>query len=78
MYARYKTFYLETLKNVQKNYPRLKELMRSTGMSAQGQDRYAHRTAIDQRGKKTINRNAKYKNMAILQLLHRLLSCIVL
>ena len=37
----------------------MKELMRSTGMFAQGQDRYAHRTAIDQSGKQTINRDAK-------------------
>ena len=58
-YARYGTFYLETLKNIQKNYPGLNELLRTTGLSVQGQDCYAHRTAIDQHGKQAINRDAK-------------------
>ena len=49
-YAHYGTFYLETLKNIQKNYPDLKELLSGTGLSVQGQDRYAHRAAIDQHG----------------------------
>ena len=58
-YARYRTFYLETLKNIQKTYPGLKELLSTTGLSIQGQDHNAHRTDIDQRGEQTTNRDAK-------------------
>ena len=58
-YAHYGTFYLETLKNSQKNYPGLNELLRTTGLSVQGQGWYAHRTAIDQHDKQAINRDAK-------------------
>ena len=58
-YACYGTFYLETLKNSQKNYPGLNELLRTTGLSVQGQGWYAHRTAIDQHDKQAINRDAK-------------------
>ena len=55
----FRTFYLETLKNIHKNYPGLKELLGTTGSSGQYQDRYAHRTAIDQCDKQTIDRDAK-------------------
>ena len=65
-YARYRTFYLETLKNIHKNYPGSKELLRTTGLSVQ--DRYAHRTAIDQRGEQTINRDAKTSSKILFSL----------
>ena len=55
----FRTFYLETLKNIHKNYPGLKELLGTTGLSGQYQDCYAHRTAIDQCDKQTIDRDAK-------------------
>ena len=55
----FRTFYLETLKNIHKNYPGLKELLGTTGSSGQYQDRYAHRTAIDQCDKQIIDRDAK-------------------
>ena len=55
----FRTFYLETLKNIHKNYPSLKELLGTTGLSGQYQDCYAHRTAIDQCDKQTIDRDAK-------------------
>ena len=58
-YARYGSFYVETLKNIEKIYPGMKELLKKNGMSVQGQDRYPSRTAIDQRGEQTINRDAK-------------------
>ena len=67
-YARYRTFYLETLKNIHKNYPGLRELLRTTGLSVQGHDRYAHRTAIDQRGEQTINSDAKISGKILFSL----------
>ena len=58
-YARYGTFYLESLKNILQNYPGLKELLSTTGLSVQGQGHYAHRTAIDQRNKKPLTEMQK-------------------
>ena len=45
--------------NIEKFYPNLKPLLETKGLSVQGQDRYAIRTSIDQRGEQTINRDAK-------------------
>ena len=67
-YARYRTFYLETLKNIQKNYPGLKELLSTTWLFVQGQDHYAHTTAIDERGEQTINRVAKTSDKILFSL----------
>lgn len=58
-YARYGLFYLQVLKNIEKLYPGLKDLLVSKGLSVQSQDRYPLRTAIDMRGEQTINRDAK-------------------
>ena len=58
-YARYGSFYLETLKTLDHLHPGLKEMLSKYGLSVQGQDKYPHRTAIDQRGEQTINRDAK-------------------
>ena len=58
-YARYGSFYLETLKTIEYNYPGLKPMLVKSGMSIQAQDRHPLRTAIDQRGEQTINRDAK-------------------
>ena len=49
-YARYGSFYLHMLKNIQSRYPGLKELLEHKGMSVQAQNRYPLRTAIDQCG----------------------------
>ena len=58
-YARYGSFYVETLNCINDLYPGMRPLLTKTGLSIQGQDRYPLRTAIDQRGKQTINRDAK-------------------
>ena len=58
-YARYGSYYLETLKTIENSYPGMKEIMKRTGSSVQGQDKYPLRTSIDQHGEQTINRDAK-------------------
>lgn len=58
-YARYGSYYLEFMKSLENNYPGLKDMLKTKGISVQGQDRYPIRTAIDQRGEQTINRDAK-------------------
>ena len=58
-YARYGSYYLETLKTIENSYPGMKEFMKRTGSSVHGQDEYPLRTSIDQRGEQTINRDAK-------------------
>ena len=58
-YARYGSFYVETLNCINDLYPGMRPLLTKTGLSIQGQDRYPLRTAIDQRGEQTINRDAK-------------------
>ena len=45
-YARYGSYYLETLKNLDNLYPGLKEMLEKNGLSVQAQTRYPHRTAI--------------------------------
>ena len=54
-YARYASYYVEVLDCIDGLYPGL----RQSGLSVQAQERYAVRTAIDQRGEQTINRDAK-------------------
>ena len=58
-YARYASFYVQVLKCIDKMYPGLREMLVSTGISVQGQDRYKLRTAIDMLGEQTLNRDAK-------------------
>ena len=58
-YARYASYYVQVLKCIDKNYPGLKELLASSGLTVQSQDRYPLRTAIDMRGEQTLNRDAK-------------------
>ena len=58
-FARYGSFYLETLKSTEEKYPGLKEMLKKAALSAQGQDKYPLRISIDQRGEQTINRHAK-------------------
>ena len=57
-YARYGSFYVETLKSIEEKYPGLKEMLKKAGLSVQGQDKYPLRIAIDQRGEQNINRDA--------------------
>ena len=58
-YGRYGLPYVQVLKNIEKLYPGLKELLVSSGLTVQSQDRYPLRTAIDMRGEQTLNRDAK-------------------
>ena len=58
-YSRYGRYYLEILKHMEKNYPGLRHMLERSGLSVQAQDRYPVRTAVDQRGEQTINRDAK-------------------
>ena len=47
------------LESIEFQYPGCKELLLSAGLSVQAQDHYPNRTAIDQRGEESINRDAK-------------------
>ena len=58
-YARYGSYYLEMMKSIDTLYPGLKNMLTEKGLSAQAQNKYPLRTAIDQRGEQTINRDAK-------------------
>ena len=58
-YARYASYYVGVLENIDVLYPGLKELLDNNGFSVQAQERYPLRTAIDQRGEQTFNRDAK-------------------
>lgn len=58
-YARYGTWYVQTLKEIDDRYPGLKPLLQSFCLSAQAQTSYPIRTSIDQRGEQSINRDAK-------------------
>ena len=58
-YARYGSYYVHTLKNMETLHPGLKDMLEKTGLSVQEQDLYPIRTALDQRGEQTINRDAK-------------------
>ena len=58
-YARYGSYYVHTLKNMETLHPGLKDMFEKTGLYVQAQDCYPVRTALDQRGEQTINRDAK-------------------
>ena len=58
-YARYGTYYAEILSKIDTLYPGLKETLNLNGLSVQAQDHHPLRTAIDQRGEQTINRDGK-------------------
>ena len=58
-YARYGSFYAESIGNIEKFYFNLKPLLETKVFSVQGQDRYAIRTSIDQSGEQTTNQDAK-------------------
>ena len=58
-YSRYGSGYVNTLENLDDTDPGCRELIQDKGLSVQGQEKYLCRTAIDQRGEQTINRDAK-------------------
>ena len=58
-YARYGSYYVHIMENMDTIYPGLRELIKDEGISVQAQNRHHIRTAIDQRGEQGINRDAK-------------------
>ena len=58
-YARYGTWHVQTMKDIDERYPGLKQLLKTKGLSIQAQSTYPLRTSIDQRGEQSINRDAK-------------------
>lgn len=58
-YARYDSYYTYILVNMEQFYPDLKEMISKEDILIQGQEKYALRTEIDQRGEQSINRVAK-------------------
>ena len=58
-YARYGSYYVEILDDLEILYPGLKSLLAAKSRSVQAQDRQCIRTAIDQRGEQTTNKDAK-------------------
>ena len=62
-YARYGSYYVESLKTIENDYPGLKALLSTRGLTTQAQERFPIRTALDQRGEQTINRDAKTAGM---------------
>ena len=62
-YARYGSYYVQVLKEIESNYPGLKELLFPCGLSVQAQQTHPVRTAIDQWGEQTINKDAKTLGM---------------
>ena len=58
-YARYDSYYIEVLANIETLYPGLKQLLQKTELSVQVQEMYPSRVAFDQRREQTVNRDAK-------------------
>ncbi|CAB3980566.1 Hypothetical predicted protein [Paramuricea clavata] len=57
-YARYASYYVGVLQNIDIPHPGLREMLDKSGLSVQAQDRHPLITATDQRGEQTINRDA--------------------
>ena len=66
-YARYGTYYLQQLTHIETLYPGLKELLMVKGLSVQAQITHPVRTAIDQRGEQTINKDAKTSGISLFE-----------
>ena len=58
-YSRYGSYYIQQLISLDRTHPGCKELIEIKGVSVQAKDQYPLRTAIDQRGEQTLNREAK-------------------
>ena len=58
-YARYGSYYIHSLENLDITHPGCRELHQDQGLSVHAQERYTCRTAIDQREEQSINRDAK-------------------
>ena len=58
-YSRYGSYYIQQLISLDRTHPGCKEVVEIKGVSVQAQDQYPLRSAIDQRGEQTLNREAK-------------------
>ena len=58
-YARYASYYVGVLDNIDLLYPGARQLLSENGLSVQAQDRYLLGTAVAQRVEQTIKRDAK-------------------
>ena len=58
-HARYGSYYVQSIKCINHLYPGLKEILENNCIPVQAQDRYPIRTAMDQRGKQTLSKDAK-------------------
>ena len=58
-YARYGSYYVQLLKQIDNRYKGLKVLLNDAGISVQAQETHPLRVSVDQRGEQTINRDAK-------------------
>ena len=58
-YARYGLYYVEMVKNLDQSHPGLGTLLLKKRLTAQAQEKYPCRTAINQRGEQSINRDGK-------------------
>ena len=58
-YSPYGSYYVSQLLKIDELFPGCKDLLKHYGISVQGQERYPLRTAVDQRGEQTLNRDAK-------------------
>lgn len=56
---RYGSYYVHVLMNLDDQYPGLKKYLDKGGFSTQAQEYHFIRTATDQRGEQTINKDAK-------------------
>ena len=56
--ARYDSFYVTLMLNMETTYSGLKTLLTVKKISFEGQDRYPLRSLVDQRGEQTINKDA--------------------
>ena len=57
--ARYGSYYVKVMENVEKMYPGLKDLHEQHGMSVQAQETFPVRIAIDQKGEQMVNIDTK-------------------
>ena len=67
-YARYGTYYLQQLTQMETLNPGLKKLLMAKGMSVQAQTNHPVRTSVDQRGEQTINKDAKTSGISLKRL----------
>ena len=73
--VRYGSYYINQMINLDKNYPGMKEYLEKGGFSIQAQDHHAIRTATDQRGEQTINKDAKTPGMSLVVSHDKIIVC---